>query len=166
MQRRKVLNKGVEGGVGRSMATTDRDIVLDSEFGIFPSMLASSQGTITITSKAFEKSPESPINRYSRSNIQLPMSQGNRGQNRAQLQSAPSTIASLKYPIKPPPIRVPSYVPMDVADEKPKSGESLIIQGKLSPSLLPEWAQRSPSPSLRSTSTSVKRQTSESGRIV
>lgn len=141
---------------GGMRTMTDRGFVLDSEFGMtFSSMMASSRGTMTMNSKAFEKSGDYQMDRYKGSNIPLPL-------NRVD-QFPASSIAQIRGPNKPPPIKVPPYVPMDMVAEVRDSQDASISQSKLSPSLLPDWARRN---SQRSTSTSVKRQTVESGRVV
>jgi len=161
-QRQKSSNRGLEGSTGGSRTMTDRDFVLDSEFRItFSSMMASSRGTMTLNSKAFEKQ-ENQLDRYSRSNVLLPPEQGNRGETKAQFQMP--SMAAPRVLTRPPPIKVSSYVPMDSVAESRKSDDPSVNHGKLSPSLLPEWAQRASSQ--RSIATTTKRQTRESGRVV
>lgn len=175
-RKRGQLNRGVEAGTGGSRTMTDRDFVLDSEFGMtFSSVIPSSRGTMT--SKAYEKSPQNQLFRYSRSMVPLPTNDrmnnaagaSGFGETRAQppLMAPSSSSSNFLKPsisLKPAPIRVPSYVPMDVVAESRRSEDASVYQGKLSPSLLPEWAQRSPS--RHSTATTIKRQTRESGRVV
>jgi hypothetical protein len=146
-RRSSKLKRGIETGTAGSRTMTERDFVLDSEFGMtFSSVIPSSRGTMT--SKAYEKSPENQLFRYSRMAVPLPTN--DRSSNNAQL--------------KPPPIKVPSYVPMDVVAESRRSEDALVYPGNLSPSLLPEWAQGSSN--RNSTATTLKRQTRESGRVV
>jgi hypothetical protein len=155
-KRRQRQTNGIEIGSGGSRTMTDRDFVLDSEFGLtFSSVVPSARWTAT--SKAFSKTSSNQLNRYSRASVPLPL-------DRRESRRLPD-VPPLKIPTKPPPIKIPSYVPLDITAEPPsKSGEGSINQGKFSPSLLPDWAQRRLS--VKSTATTLKRQTRESGRVV